>query len=169
MSVLKVDKSSISEQLFVSKTNLPGKCTFSVAEPKLWNEFPITFKSSETIATSRNFFKIAFPTYFALVMMTRCIPVRDVTLNDSVRDVTLNDSVRDVTLNDSVRDVTLNDSVRDVTLNDSVRDVTLNDSVRDVTLNDSVSDVTLNDSVRDVTLNDSVRDVTLNDSALLLL
>jgi len=43
--------SSVSKQLFVPRTKLNiGKCAFSVAEPIIWNQLPITTKSSETIA-----------------------------------------------------------------------------------------------------------------------
>ena len=43
-----------------------GKSAFAVTAPSVWNEFPITLKSSETIATFRkilktHLFKIAFP------------------------------------------------------------------------------------------------------------
>ena len=59
-------RSSIS-QLIVPKTKLNlGKRAFSVAAPRVWNELPITLKTSETIAIFRKKFKtyllqIAFP------------------------------------------------------------------------------------------------------------
>ena len=60
-------RSSISEQLIVPKTKLNlGKRAFSVAAPRVWNELPITLKTSETIAIFRKklttyLFQIAFP------------------------------------------------------------------------------------------------------------
>ena len=45
-------RSSISQQLIVPKTKLNlGKRAFSVAAPRVWNELPITLKTSETIAS----------------------------------------------------------------------------------------------------------------------
>ena len=47
-------KSSTSQQLIVPKTKLNlGKHAFSVAAPGVWNELPITLKTSETIAIFR--------------------------------------------------------------------------------------------------------------------
>ena len=60
-------RSSISQQLIVPKTKLNlGKRAFSVAAPRVWNELPITLKTSETIAIFRKklktyLFQIAFP------------------------------------------------------------------------------------------------------------
>ena len=46
-------RSSTSQQLIVPKTKLNlGKRAFSVAAPTVWNELPITLKTSETIAIS---------------------------------------------------------------------------------------------------------------------
>ena len=59
-------RSSIS-QLIVPKTKLNlGKYAFSVAAPRVWNELPITLKTSETIAIFRKklktyLFQLAFP------------------------------------------------------------------------------------------------------------
>ena len=59
-------RSSIS-QLIVPKTKLNlGKRAFCVAAPRVWNELPITLKTSETIAILRKklftyLFQIAFP------------------------------------------------------------------------------------------------------------
>ena len=48
-------RSSVSKQLIVPKIKLNfGKCVFSVAVPTIWNQLPITIKSSETTATFRN-------------------------------------------------------------------------------------------------------------------
>ena len=48
-------RSSVSKQVFVSKTNLNiGKCDFSIAAPIIWNHLPTTFKSCETLAKFRN-------------------------------------------------------------------------------------------------------------------
>ena len=47
-------RSSISQQLITPKTKLNlGKRAFSVAAPRVWNELPITLKTSETIASVR--------------------------------------------------------------------------------------------------------------------
>ena len=47
-------RSSISQQLIVPKTKLNlCKRAFSVAAPRVWNELPITLKTSETIAIFR--------------------------------------------------------------------------------------------------------------------
>ena len=47
-------RSSISQQLILPKTKLNlDKRAFSVAAPRVWNELPITFKTSETIAIFR--------------------------------------------------------------------------------------------------------------------
>ena len=60
-------RSSTSQQLIVPKTKLNlGKRAFSVAAPRVWNELPITLKTSETIAIFRKklktyLFQIAFP------------------------------------------------------------------------------------------------------------
>ena len=60
-------RSSISQQIIVLKTTLNlGKRAFSVAAPRVWNELPITLKTSETIAIFRKklktyLFQIAFP------------------------------------------------------------------------------------------------------------
>ena len=62
-----IPRSSISQQLIVPKTNLNlGKRVFSVAAPRVWNELPITLKTSEAIAIFRKklktyLFQIAFP------------------------------------------------------------------------------------------------------------
>ena len=54
-------RSSIS-QLIVPKTKLNlGKRAFSVAAPKVWNELPITLKTSETIAIFRKKKKTSIP------------------------------------------------------------------------------------------------------------
>ena len=65
---ISLGSSSISQQLIVPKTKLNlGKCAFSVAAPRVWNELPITLKTSETIAIFRGkklntyLFQIAFP------------------------------------------------------------------------------------------------------------
>ena len=60
-------RSSTSQQLIVPKTKLNlGKRAFSVAAPRVWNELPITLKTSETIAIFRKklktyLFQLAFP------------------------------------------------------------------------------------------------------------
>ena len=47
-------RSPISQQLIVPKTKLNlGKHVFSVVAPRVWNELPITLKTSETIAIFR--------------------------------------------------------------------------------------------------------------------
>ena len=57
---------SSTSQLIVPKTKLNlGKRAFSVAAPRIWNELPITLKTSETIAIFRKklktyLFQIAF-------------------------------------------------------------------------------------------------------------
>ena len=60
-------RSSTPQQLSIPRTKLNlGKRAFSVAAPIIWNEFPTTLKSCESLASFRKnlktyFFKIAFP------------------------------------------------------------------------------------------------------------
>ena len=56
-------RSSISQQqLIVPKTKLNlGKHAFSVAVPRVWNELPITLKTSETISIFRKKFDVFIP------------------------------------------------------------------------------------------------------------
>ena len=60
-------RSSVSKQLFAPKTKLNiDKRAFSVAASTIWNQLPIAFKYSETIATfckqvKTDLFEIAFP------------------------------------------------------------------------------------------------------------
>ena len=66
-------RSSTSQQLIVPKTKLNlGKRAFSVAAPRVWNELPITLKTSETIAIFRKKLKTSIPT---------CIPTINVRLS----------------------------------------------------------------------------------------
>ena len=61
-------RSSISQQLIVPKTKLNlGKRAFSVAAPRVWNEFPITLKTSETIAIFRKKLKTSIPNCFPTI------------------------------------------------------------------------------------------------------
>ena len=63
-------RSSVSKQLFVPKLNI-GKHAFSVAAPTIWNQLPITIKSSETIDTIRK--KNEVKTYlFEIFFLHKC-------------------------------------------------------------------------------------------------
>ena len=86
-------RSSISQQLIVRKTKLNlSKRAFSVAAPRVWNELPITLKSSETIAIfrikTRHFYsKLHFHHKSTVVPRSDnhcCTSLFTIMLNDSV-------------------------------------------------------------------------------------
>ena len=85
-------KSPIS-QLIVPKTkrNL-GKRAFSVAAPRVWNELPITLKTSETIAIFRNKTQ---DIYSKLHFLHKCsvVPRSDTDFCASLFTIMLNESV----------------------------------------------------------------------------
>ena len=80
-------RSSISQQL-VSKTNVNlGKPAFSVAAPRIWNELPITLKTSETIAIFQKNSDISIPNcisttnpQLSLVLIMTCASVFTISL-----------------------------------------------------------------------------------------
>ena len=85
-------RSSIS-QLIVPKTKLNlGKRAFSVAAPRVWNELPITLKTSETIAIFR---KKTQDIYSKLHFHHKCsvVPRSDTDFCVSLFTIMLNDSV----------------------------------------------------------------------------
>ena len=68
-------RSSTSQQLIVPKTKLNlGKHAFSVAAPRVWNELPISLKTSETIAIFRKKLKTR-------QSIPNCIPTINVLLS----------------------------------------------------------------------------------------
>ena len=86
-------RSSISQQRIVPKTKLNlGKHAFSVTVPRVWNELPITLKTSETIAifhkNSRHIYsKLHLHHKFSVVPRSNddfCASVFTIMLNDSV-------------------------------------------------------------------------------------
>ena len=86
-------RSSISQQLIVPKTKLNlGKRAFSVAAPRVWNELPITLKTSETIAI---FQKNSRDIYSKLHFHHKCsvVPRSDTDFCASLFTIMLNDSV----------------------------------------------------------------------------
>ena len=86
-------RSSISQQLAVPKTKLNlGKRAFSVAAPRVWNELPITLKTSETIAIFR---KKSRHSYSKLHSHHKClvVPRSDTDFCASLFTIMLNDSV----------------------------------------------------------------------------
>ena len=86
-------RSSISQQRTVPKTKLNlGKRAFPVVAPRVWNELPITLKTSETIAifrkTSRHIYsKLHFHHKSSVVPRSDndiCTSLFTIMLNDSV-------------------------------------------------------------------------------------
>ena len=85
-------RSSIS-QLIVPKTKLNlGKRAFSVGAPRVWNELPITLKTSETVAIFR---KKTQDIYSKLHFHHKClvVPRSDTDFRASLFTIMLNDSV----------------------------------------------------------------------------
>ena len=86
-------RSSTSQQLILPKTKLNlGKHAFSVAAPRVWNELPITLKTSETIAIFR---KKPQDIYSKLHSHHKCsvVPRPDTDFCASLFTITLTDSV----------------------------------------------------------------------------
>ena len=86
-------RSSILQQLIVPKTKLNlGKRAFSVAAPRVWNEFPIYLKTSETIAIFR---KNSRHIYSKLHFHHKCsvVPHSDTDFCTSLFTIMFNDSV----------------------------------------------------------------------------
>ena len=86
-------RSSVSHQLIVPRTKLNlGKRAFSVAAPRVWNELPITLKTSETIAIFR---KKTQDIYSKLHSHHKCsvVPRSDTDFCASLFTITPTDSV----------------------------------------------------------------------------
>ena len=80
-----------SAQLIVPKTKL-NKHAFSVTAPRVWNELPITLKTSETIATFRKKLK-TFILKLQLHHKSSVVPRSDNDFCASLFMIFLNDSV----------------------------------------------------------------------------